>query len=439
MSDSPRLGLPLLEEAQAQKHLTVNEALWRLDAIVHLAVRDSTLISPPDPAVDYDRYVVAAGATGAWQGADHNVAVFEQGNWRFIKPLDGWICTDLATASVLIFKDGTWLPSSSSSGLRSDEPNYFTAAQSIAAGDSISDTPFFTLSPSDKGIGKPDLYFKKSATADEWQIGLWDNQDHHGTIGFFASNFMHNGSPVYTHANADALLKGIKVSRFSVSGTWTPHGKCAMAMIELVGGGGGGGGFRGSTGIGAGSSGGSGALCRRLLVGNEIPVQAAINVAAPGQGGAAGDSAGTGNSGGDGGETRYRDGNLTLLAPGGKGGGTSSSGSGFQIDGGPGAAIATGGDENYPGQMAGDCSGMASYLKSGGRMLLIGGGGTPMGGFGQGAQGRQIVTTNTDRFWPGAAVIGFGAGGGGAGTVGQGAATGGDGGGGYCKITEWVG
>ena len=32
MTDTSQLGLPLLEPAQAQKHVTVNEALVRLDA-----------------------------------------------------------------------------------------------------------------------------------------------------------------------------------------------------------------------------------------------------------------------------------------------------------------------------------------------------------------------------------------------------------------------
>ena len=35
MSDSLNLNLPYVEAAQAQKHVTVNEALSRLDALVH--------------------------------------------------------------------------------------------------------------------------------------------------------------------------------------------------------------------------------------------------------------------------------------------------------------------------------------------------------------------------------------------------------------------
>ena len=34
--NTARLGLPLLQPAQAQKHVTVNEALMRLDGLVNL-------------------------------------------------------------------------------------------------------------------------------------------------------------------------------------------------------------------------------------------------------------------------------------------------------------------------------------------------------------------------------------------------------------------
>ena len=37
MTDTPRLALPAIEAAQAQKHVTHNEALVLLDALTHLA------------------------------------------------------------------------------------------------------------------------------------------------------------------------------------------------------------------------------------------------------------------------------------------------------------------------------------------------------------------------------------------------------------------
>ncbi len=45
--DTARLHLPLLAAAQAQKHVTHNEALSALDAIIHLSVLDRQIDSPP--------------------------------------------------------------------------------------------------------------------------------------------------------------------------------------------------------------------------------------------------------------------------------------------------------------------------------------------------------------------------------------------------------
>ena len=39
MSDTYQFGLPLVQAAQAQKHVTVNEALTRLDAVAQMRVK----------------------------------------------------------------------------------------------------------------------------------------------------------------------------------------------------------------------------------------------------------------------------------------------------------------------------------------------------------------------------------------------------------------
>ena len=54
--------------AQAQKHVTVNEALARLDAAAQLRVISFAETTPPASAVDGAGYLVPAGATGAWAG-----------------------------------------------------------------------------------------------------------------------------------------------------------------------------------------------------------------------------------------------------------------------------------------------------------------------------------------------------------------------------------
>lgn len=74
MAETTHLGLPVLEAGQAQKHVTVNEALHLLDGVVQLAVIDRDLAAPPGAPGEGDRYIVAAGATGDWSGQDDAVA-----------------------------------------------------------------------------------------------------------------------------------------------------------------------------------------------------------------------------------------------------------------------------------------------------------------------------------------------------------------------------
>lgn len=106
MSTTTHLGLPLIAAAQAQKHVTHNEALQVLDALVQLAVADSDRTAPPAEPVEGDRHIVAAGATGGWTGHDGEVAAFLSGGWVFLIPRRGFVALSAADNRLLIH-DGT--------------------------------------------------------------------------------------------------------------------------------------------------------------------------------------------------------------------------------------------------------------------------------------------------------------------------------------------
>ena len=90
MSDqTARLALPFILANQAQKEVTHNEALALLDALVHLAVQDRDLASPPASPEDAARYLVAGGATGVWAGQDSKLAVSSGGAWTFLAVFAG--------------------------------------------------------------------------------------------------------------------------------------------------------------------------------------------------------------------------------------------------------------------------------------------------------------------------------------------------------------
>jgi hypothetical protein len=104
------LGLPYIAAAQAQKHVTHNEALRKLDTMVQLAVLDSTLTTPPGSPAAGDRYIVAASATGAWDGHDAEVATWVDGVWEFTAAEPGWLAFDIGAEAILVWLDGAWTP-----------------------------------------------------------------------------------------------------------------------------------------------------------------------------------------------------------------------------------------------------------------------------------------------------------------------------------------
>jgi len=103
------LGLPYIQPSQAQKHVTHNEALRVLDALVQLVVvaRDQSL--PPAGAAAADRFLVAAPGQGAWAGHDNEIAVYDGITWTFVTPQEGWSAYVTADGAQVVFDGTDWL------------------------------------------------------------------------------------------------------------------------------------------------------------------------------------------------------------------------------------------------------------------------------------------------------------------------------------------
>jgi hypothetical protein len=89
MAETRRFGAPLLEAGQAQKHVTVNEALTRMDALAGGVVLSRTLAVPPTEPGDGDLFIPATGAGGQWAGRDGMLALWDNGGWLFAPPVAG--------------------------------------------------------------------------------------------------------------------------------------------------------------------------------------------------------------------------------------------------------------------------------------------------------------------------------------------------------------
>lgn len=109
MEQTTNLKMPFIMPSQAQKHVTHNEALLALDALVQLGILDRHLGTPPATPAEGDRYIVAAAATGAWAGKSGQVAAWQDGAWSFHLPVNGWLAWLADEQRILAHDGGSWV------------------------------------------------------------------------------------------------------------------------------------------------------------------------------------------------------------------------------------------------------------------------------------------------------------------------------------------
>jgi Protein of unknown function (DUF2793) len=109
-AQTPRLGLSLIAAGQAQKHVTHNEALTDIDAVLHLHAESKSLSTPPAQPANAVRYIVGSAPTGAWGGQENKLAIWEDGAWRFLAPRKGWVASVGNPPRIEIFDGSVWRP-----------------------------------------------------------------------------------------------------------------------------------------------------------------------------------------------------------------------------------------------------------------------------------------------------------------------------------------
>jgi len=122
------LKIDLLEQSQAQKEITVNEAIVMLDSLMNKGAVDKDLSIPPASPNSGDLYIVPSGSTGDWEGEDGKVALFENG-WKFIEPNEGlslWVNDE---DRIYFYNGSSWLDYASDGfneiGLTGDDDFHF--------------------------------------------------------------------------------------------------------------------------------------------------------------------------------------------------------------------------------------------------------------------------------------------------------------------------
>jgi hypothetical protein len=110
MSNTSNLMLPFLAVGQAQKHVTVNETLRRLDAVVQLSVVSATTAAQPSSPADGSVYIVPAGKSGAdWSAyANWSLGYYRDGAWEQVSPREGWLAFVKDAHELLHYTGSGW-------------------------------------------------------------------------------------------------------------------------------------------------------------------------------------------------------------------------------------------------------------------------------------------------------------------------------------------
>ncbi|MGB7244834.1 MAG: DUF2793 domain-containing protein [Sulfitobacter sp.] len=108
---SPRLDLPYLQPSQAQKHVTHNEALQRLDVLTQLVVSQFDATDPPALPELGEVFALGSSPTGVWAGQSQMLAAYTESGWLFLAPQEGWRTWGVAEDELRTFDGTDWIPS----------------------------------------------------------------------------------------------------------------------------------------------------------------------------------------------------------------------------------------------------------------------------------------------------------------------------------------
>jgi hypothetical protein len=398
MSDdaTPRLGLPYLAAGQAQKHVTLNEALARLDGLIQTAVESRAIAAQPADPADGALYILPAGATGAaWTGRPAGTLMrFEAGAWAALPVAEGCLAWIRDEGLLVARVDDAWAPVVPEVDLqniaRLGVGTLADAANPLSA--RVNGVLLTARPVADGGDGDLRLTVNKEAAGDTasvlFQSG-WSGRAEFGLAG--GEDFSIKVSPdgaAWTQALgidkttgqatfARSPTRAQQVTVFTANGAYdAPDWARRLVLVAVGGGGGGGGGAAGTNAANraGGGGGGAGGLAREILDIGELSGGALAVVV--GTGGAAGTGVtgtGAGAAGGAAGESSVSDSAAVLVAAGGGSGGAGGSTS----SGAPGM----GGFGATPGNSGGG-GGTASNAVAGGELICGAGAGGGGGGGG---------------------------------------------------------
>lgn len=241
-SATPRAQLPLLAAAQAQKHVTHNDALLQLDALIFARFLSRNVSTPPATPSDGDTYLVKATATGAWTGQNGQIAYASGGVWRFAAPFTGLTAYVVDESKLIVFNSTVWVDYASTLALQNvpllgvnasaDATNKFAVASSALLFNNIGNGVQLKLNKNAVGDTASILY--QTGFSGRAEIGLTGDEDFHFKVSadgatFFEALRLTKGSGLVTLPIGQLKFPATQNPSSDVNtlddyseGTWTP-------------------------------------------------------------------------------------------------------------------------------------------------------------------------------------------------------------------------
>ncbi len=238
MTNTSRLGLPMMDAAQAQKHVTHNDALVRIDALTHLSVvtRANAPVSSPAEGA---RYLVLKTATGVFSGHGDDIAVLQDGAWIFATPRAGWRVF-VEDQFVLLAHDGSGWREIASGKSTPDQFAKLGVGTASDAGNPLSaklnNALFASLNVAEGGSG--DLRFKLNKesigkTVSQLYQSNWSGRAETGLLGddFYRIKVSPDGVSWNTALSVDSATGNVGLgvsapsSKLDVAGAISVNGK----------------------------------------------------------------------------------------------------------------------------------------------------------------------------------------------------------------------
>lgn len=210
MSETMQLALPLLQPAQAQKHVTVNEALVRLDGLTHLVLQSVDTATPPVAGDDGETWHVPLGAVNAWDGHGGEVAIWSNGGWVFVQPRTGWRAWIADRHRGAVFDGSVWAEGAvaASENRAVSAINVLEFDHAIAAGaSSVTAVPIPQFAMVFAVTARIRTAFTGGLTS--WDFGVADAPDRYGSgLGLAQGSWVSGltGQPVSYYADTPLVL-----------------------------------------------------------------------------------------------------------------------------------------------------------------------------------------------------------------------------------------